>query len=225
MGQPAWDTARSCATGAAAAGPPRGDCTRPDDPLGLAKTDVAPLPERSGPPAIHCRSLRPLPAAMQSIPTGRGVVAIRNAAQGNRALSAAPCPAWLCKVDERNSRASLCVRPVIQPPSSGPRPPAGRRYSPHAGPPPTPAPDLPGTAHKTNRIALSSTACSDRTDRDNATKARRGNLHPAAFLNRSGSLPHRPTRPLPDACPRPTSLAKRSIACPDASSPFFLPSC
>lgn len=47
----------------------------------------------------------------------------------------------------------------------------------------------------------------------------------AAFLNRSGSLPHSAKQPLPDARPRPTSSVKRSIACPDASSPFFLPSC
>lgn len=170
MGQPAWDTARSCAPGAAAAGPPQGDCTRPNDPVGQAKTDVAP-PAGTGRPA--CDPLSFLAAAPR-----------RNAERLNRTRSgcdpqrrpresrpsAAPCPAWLCKVDERNSGASLCDQPVIQPPSSGPRPPPGRRYSPHAGPPPTPTPDLPGTAHKTNRIARSSTACSDRTDRDNAAR-------------------------------------------------------
>lgn len=225
MGQPAWDTARSCAPGAAAAGPPRGDCTRPDDPLGLAKTDVA-FPARTRWPASGPLSFLTgtLPAAMQSAPTERGMVEIRNATRctENPAPSVAPCPAWLCKINEQNSGASLCVRPVSQPLSSGPRPPpraeilAACRSAAHASP----------------RSAGNSTQ--DKPDRPlinrlqrrgNATKARRGNRPRAAFLNRSGSLPHSSKQPLPDARPRPTSLAKRSIACPDASSPFFLPSC
>lgn len=163
-----------------------------------------------------------LPAAMQSIPAGRDVVAIRNAAQGNRALSAAPCPAWLCKVDERNRGASLCNQPVIQPPSSGPRPPpraeilAACRSAAHASP---------RSAGNSTQDEPDRPLINRSQRRGNATRTRRGNRHPTAFSNRSGSLPHRPTRPLPDARPRPTSLAKRSIACPDASSPFFLPSC